>query len=47
MQKCNMIIFYYDDQTSEDQQEIEQTPLHAAKDTMEDDDTPVESQIVG
>ncbi len=34
-------------QTSEGQQEIEQTPVHSEKGKMEDDNTPVESQIVG
>ncbi len=37
----------YDDQTSEDQQEIEQTPVHSEKGKLEGDNTPVESQIVG
>ncbi len=35
----------YDDQISEDQQEIE--PVHSEKGNIEGDDTPVESQIVG
>ena len=37
----------YDDQTSEDQQEMEQTPVHSETGKMEDDHTPAESQIVG
>ncbi len=37
----------YDDQTSEDQQEIEQMPVHSEKGKMEDDNKPVKSKIVG
>ncbi len=37
----------YDNQTSKDQQAIEQTPVHSEKGNIEDDNTPVESQIVG
>ena len=37
--------YYY--QTSEIQQEKEQTPVQSEKGDMEDDNTPVESQIVG
>ncbi len=33
----------YDDQTTEDQQEIEQMPVHSEKDNW----TPVQNQIVG
>ena len=35
----------YDDQTSEDQQEIEQTPVHSEKGNIEDDNTPVEVKL--
>ncbi len=37
----------YDDQRSEYQQETEQMPVHSEKGNIEDENTPVESQIVG
>ena len=43
----NFAEMQYDDQTSQDQQELEEMQAHSEKDIVEDKGTPIENQIVG